>query len=120
MTTFVTGTLNNQANQPNAGNGAINYFTQASLAYTAFMGSMKIARNNTGAMTDTLPDGRTLPNGWQITIYNIDSADAITVTPTLPSTITVGSTTGATMSITNSKSCTITCDGTNFLATTPV
>ena len=119
MTTFVTGTLNNQASQPYAGNGAINYFTQASLAYTAFMGSMKIARNNTGAMTDTLPDGRTLPNGWHIDIYNIDGVDAITVTPTVPSTITFGSTTAASMTITNSKACTITCDGTNYLATNP-
>jgi len=120
MTTFVTGTLNNQANQPYAGNGAINYFTQASLDYTDFMGSMKIGRNNTGAMTDTLPDARTLPNGWNITIFNIDSVDAITLTPALPSTITFGSTTATSMTIANSKSCTIYSDGTNYLATNAI
>lgn len=91
----------------------------------SFSGVTQIAgytfnRSNAGtAMTDSLqnPVANTglqpkLPNGWNITVNNIDAIAAITLTPTVPATIN-----GATsLTINAGNKAAIITDGTNFFA----
>lgn len=70
------------------------YINETFTAATQVIGYQFNRSNATVAMTDTLPDPAAnmgyvakLPNGWNITIRNIDASATVTITPTLPATI---------------------------------
>lgn len=77
-------------------------------------GSVILRSNATTAMADSLPNANTLPNGWNITIFNVDASATDTITP---ATSTINGTT--TLAITFGRSTTIYGNGVNYFATTP-
>ncbi len=109
------------------GNGT-NYFTNHEAALSPVItstgspktlqsfasGSVILRSNATTAMADSLPNANTLPNGWNITIFNVDASATDTITP---ATSTINGTT--TLAITFGLSTTIYGNGVNYFATTP-
>jgi hypothetical protein len=77
-------------------------------------GSIIERSNSTTAMSDTLPNANTLPNGWWIEVFNIDASASDTITP---ATSTING--ASTLVIASGKSSIIRGDGTNYRATTP-
>ena len=118
MAQFPTGSINIQSDAPNYGFGGVKPdLLKTSHSFSAFENALLVTRSNaTVAMTDSLPVGTSLVNGWKVTIFNQDSAASITLTPTLPSTINATTS----LTIAAGKSTTVYCDGTNYIATLPI
>jgi len=80
MTTFTTGTNSIEGIITGA---PLQVVTGTPYTYLSSQVGMTLIRSNaTSAMTDTLPSltNQVSANGWEIWIYNLDSAAAITLT----------------------------------------
>lgn len=111
MPVFQTGVLNNSANAAAARNNFVVEYDQTTVNYDLSHDGLVVQRANYDtAMSDMLPPGNLLYNGYTVLIFNIDGTAPLSLTST---SLINGSNT---LNIAATGDIKIWCDGNNYIA----